>query len=259
MSLAPVQRGSFTMRTSISDLTDRPESLVANPASASRPPSANYSAPNRIFLISPANASGVRARLILGDSARTELAQRLREKGAPLGEIFSFISGLYFRGKLTYARAYANPPSGAEGIFIITASGGLISPDKVFTPRELREVVAGMVHEKHAPYREPLVRDARLLRTLMGHHCEAVLLGSVATPKYVEPLLGIFGERLVFPAEFVGRGDMSRGAMLLRCAREARELEYIPIAGAVRVGRRPPKLPRASRPGILRMPKIKAT
>jgi hypothetical protein len=64
----------------------------------------------RIFLLSPANASGVRARLVLGDSGRTELAQRLRNEGAPLGEVFSFISGLYFRGKLTYARAYANPP-----------------------------------------------------------------------------------------------------------------------------------------------------
>ena len=196
--------------------------------------------------------------MILGDSVRTALTQRIRETGAPLGEIFSFISGLYFRGKLTYARAYANPPSGAGGIFIITASGGLISPDRVFTLRELREVVAGMVHENHAPYREPLERDARSVSTRIGHDCEAVLLGSVATQKYVEPLLGIFRERLLFPEEFVGRGDMSRGGMLLRCAREARELRYVPVAGTVRVGTRPPKLPRASRPGTLRISKIKA-
>ena len=246
------------MRTSISDLANRTEPLAADIVCAPQSASPNRSAPNRIFLISPANASGLRARLILGDSARSELAQRIREKGVPLGEIFSFISGLYFRGKLTYARAYANPPSGAEGIFVITASGGLISPDKVFTLKKLREVVAGTVHENHAPYREPLERDARSLCARIGRHCEAILLGSVATQKYVEPLLGIFGERLLFPAEFVGRGDMSRGGMLLRCAREAHELRYVPVAGAVRVGTRPPKLPRASRPGTLRIPKIKS-
>lgn len=245
------------MRTLTSDLANRVKPLALDQVSAPQAPP-DRSTANRIFLISPANASGVRARLILGDSARTELAQRIRETGAPLGEIFSFISGLYFRGKLTYARAYAQPPPGADGIFIITASGGLISPDKVLTLRELREIVAGTVHENHAPYREPLERDARSLCARIGRHCEAVLLGSVATQKYVEPLLGIFGERLQFPAEFVGRGDMSRGGMLLRCAREAHELRYIPVAGAVRVGTRPPKLPRASRPGTLRISKIKA-
>jgi hypothetical protein len=51
--------------------------------------------------------------------------------------------------------------------------------------------------------------DARLLRDQTGPHCEAILLGSVATPKYIDPLLGIFGERLMFPAEFVGRGDVN--------------------------------------------------
>jgi hypothetical protein len=32
----------------------------------------------------------------LKDTTRSELADRLRDGGAPLGEIFSFISGLYF-------------------------------------------------------------------------------------------------------------------------------------------------------------------
>jgi hypothetical protein len=77
--------------------------------------------------------------------------------------------------------------------------------------------------------------------------CEVVLLGSVATPKYVEPLLGIFGERLMFPAEFVGRGDMSRGGLLLRYAREQAQLTYVPVAGAVRHGARPPRLPKLAR------------
>jgi hypothetical protein len=112
------------------------------------------------------------------------------------------------------------------------------------------------VDEKHEPYRVPLERDAQSLFASMGNCCEAVLLGSVATQKYVEPLLGIFRERLMFPAEFVGRGDMSRGGLLLRCAREERELQYIQVAGAVRSGARPPKLPPGRRSGILRLPKI---
>jgi hypothetical protein len=70
-----------------------------------------------------------------------------------------------------------------------------------------------------------------------------VLLGSIASPKYVDVLLDIFGNRLRFPRDFVGRGDMSRGGLLLRRAREGVELEYARIAGAARHGARPPKLP----------------
>ena len=195
----------------------------------------------------PANVAGIRGRIILGDAARSELAQKLRSEGAPLGEIFSFISGLYFRGKLTYARAYAKPPTGISGVFVITASGGLVSPDQLFTLEKLRNIADGDVHESNSRYRGPLETDARLLLERIGQHCEAVLLGSVATQKYVEPLLGIFGERLKFPAEFVGRGDMSRGGLLLRCAREEVELQYISIAGAVRRGTRPRKLPKLRR------------
>jgi hypothetical protein len=54
----------------------------------------------------------------------------------------------------------------------------------------------------------------------------------------------MFGPRLHFPADFVGRGDMSRGGLMLRCVTEGRELEYAPILGATRRGARPPKLAR---------------
>jgi hypothetical protein len=202
------------------------------------------STPHRIFLLSPANASGRRAKLILGESAHSPLALRLRSQGVPLGEIFSSISGLYFRGKWAYARAYADPPPGIPGVLVITASGGLVSPDKSFRLEELRGIAAGDVDATNLRYRLPLERDARLLCGQMGAHCEAVLLGSIATPKYVEPLLGIFGERLMFPAEFVGRGDMSRGGLLLRRAREQVQLTYVPVAGTVCHGARPPKLPK---------------
>jgi hypothetical protein len=200
-----------------------------------------------IFLLSPANASRVRGNLLLAGPANFALARRLRDEGASLGEIFSFISGLYFRGKLAYARAYADPPPGVPAIAVITASGGLVSPDKVLKLEELRQIVAGRVDASDLRYRVPLDSDARLLRDSVGMDCDVVLLGSIATPKYVDPLLDVFGEQLMFPSEFVGRGDMSRGSLLLRCVREDIQLAYVPAGEAVRRGARPPKLPQVAR------------
>ena len=151
---------------------------------------------------------------------------------------------MYFRGKLAYARAYANPLASLPGVVVITASGGLVSPDKLLTLDELRRIACNKIDVEEKKYRVPLERDARLLRDNLNGSCEIVLLGSIATPKYVEPLLGIFGERLLFPSEFVGRGDMSRGGLLLRCLREQVELKYVPVYGTVRNGTRPAKLPR---------------
>ena len=88
---------------------------------------------------------------------------------------------------------------------------------------------------------------ARALAREIGPECDVVLLGSIASPKYVDVLTAIFGERLQFPIDFVGRGDMSRGGLLLRAARDGHELDYAPIAGAVLHGVRPPKLPRLAR------------
>jgi len=204
----------------------------------------------QIFLISPANVSSLRGNSILSESGKSPLAQRLRATGVELGEIFTFISGLYFRGKLAYARAYADPPPRAAGVAVITASGGLVSPDRVFKLDELRAIVAGQVDAADSRFRVPLERDGRLLRDQMGTNCQVILLGSIATPKYVEPLLGIFGDKLMFPAEFVGRGDMSRGGLMLRCVREEVQLTYLPLAGAERHGARPPKLPKPARPTV---------
>jgi hypothetical protein len=200
--------------------------------------------PKRIFLLSPANASGIRAQHILREQAEFELAVRMREAGAHLGEIFAFISGLYFRGKLAYARAFAEPPENAPGILVITASRGLMSPDAVLTLDDLREIASVPIHEEDERYRNPLERDAQQLMRQIGDACEVVLLGSIATPKYVEPLLGIFGDALLFPSEFVGRGDMSRGGLMLRSAREGVPLSYAPVKNSVRRGSRPPKLPK---------------
>lgn len=208
------------------------------------------SAARRIFLLSPANASGLRARMILSDRAQFALASRLRREGLPLGEIFSFISGLYFRGKLAYAQAFAPAENGEPRAFVITAGGGLIPPETLFTVERLREISSVPIDAKEARYRVPLERDARELQRRVGVECEVVLLGSVATPKYVEPLLGIFGERLMFPAEFAGRGDMSRGGLMLRCANSGEELTYVPVATAMRHGPRPPKLPKLAKQAV---------
>ncbi len=86
-------------------------------------------------------------------------------------------------------------------------------------------------------------RSARALLAEIGPDCDVVLLGSIASPKYVDVLTAIFGERLLFPIDFVGRGDMSRGGLLLRHARDGVELDYVPVLGAARHGSRPPKLP----------------
>ena len=194
--------------------------------------------------MSPASCSGLRARLVFNPKARFDVAERLRSaEGAPLGDVFTFLSGLYFRGKLTYARRYARPPEGTPGVLIITAGSGLVQADEPVTLRHLERFARVPIDAAEERYRRPLARAARALAQ-GADGCEVVLLGSIASGKYVDILGKVFGERLLFPSDFVGRGDMSRGGLLLRRAREGAELEYRPVLGAVRRGHRPPKLPR---------------
>jgi hypothetical protein len=205
------------------------------------------SGPRRIFLLSPVNAAGIRAKMIISERAKFQLAVQLREQGLPLGEVFSFISGLYFRGKMAYANAFGGTPSITPSALVIMAGRGLIPPHTIVRQEDLKKLSTVPIDHRDARFRDPLERDARELSQIAGPHCEVVLLGSIATPKYVEPLLGIFGERLLFPSEFVGRGDMSRGGLMLRCARENVQLTYVPVATAQRHGPRPPKLPKPPR------------
>jgi hypothetical protein len=190
----------------------------------------------RIFLLSPANAGGKRASMLLNERAAFPLAQRFRLEGATLGEAFQFMSGLYFRGKLAYAERFA-----PETSYVITGGRGLVRPGVLISPSDLREIGEVPIDLEEPRYRVPLERDAR---ELCSQGCEVVLLGSVATPKYVEPLLEIFGERLLFPQDFAGRGDMSRGGLLLRCVQSGTELGYVPVLTAMRHGPRPAKLER---------------
>jgi hypothetical protein len=208
------------------------------------PPS---SAEPRIFLLSPAHSGGKRADLLLGGRGRFALADRLRAGGpVELGEAFSFLSGLYFRGKLAYAERFARPPGGVPGVQVITTNRGLLPADTPITSDDLRAFASTEIRADEPSYRDPLHRDLlRLDAAVRDAGVDVVLLGSVASDKYVGVLLEIIGERLRFPSEFVGRGDMSRGALLLRAARAGEELAYAPVAGAVRRGRRPPALSHA--------------
>ena len=186
-----------------------------------------------IFLLSPANLAGVRGKRLLQGTSRFELSLRLQLSQATLGEIFSFVSGLYFRGKLAYASQFARPPVGISGVRIITSSSGLLPPEYLATLDWLRATTESSIDPENPQYRDPLIRDAQLTCGALPQEARVVLLGSIATPKYVAPLLEVFGPRLFYPLDFAGRGDMSRGSLLLRCTRENRELSY-GVLGPVR-------------------------
>ena len=201
-----------------------------------------------MFLLSPANCGGIRARMMLSQNARFDLAQQLQSAaGALLGEVFSFVSGLYFRGKLAHARRFVRPPDPTDpvtagGVLVITSNAGLRAVDTPVTIESFRAFAVGEIDLRNSAYRAPLEQSAKALREAVGADCEVVLLGSVASGKYVDLLLPIFGDRLMFPPDFVGRGDMSRGGLMLRCVMAGFELPYVPLAGAIRHGQRPPKL-----------------
>ncbi len=190
-----------------------------------------------MFLLSPANCRGRRAQQVLSPKATYSVATRLRGGGVPIGELFAHMSGLYFRGKITYATRFGRA-------FVITPDQGLIPADAAITSQVLVRFADAEIDADNPAYREPLEQTARALHDEAGADAQFVLLGSIASEKYVQVLSGIFGSRLVFPATFVGRGDMSRGGLLLRAAAASEELDYVPVIGAVRRGARPPRLGR---------------
>jgi hypothetical protein len=172
------------------------------------------------------------------------LAVRFREGTLTLGDAFAFMSGLYFRGKLAYARAFGRAPSpNANAVLVITPTRGLLPPDDFIDDHLLDEFAAVDVSAGDARYRRPLERDVASLASLLGADGHVVLLGSIATGKYVDVLVDILGARLHYPRAFVGRGDMSRGGLLLRAAASGEELEYAVLTPGLRPrGPRPPKL-----------------
>src|SRR5438552_3001986 len=183
-----------------------------------------------IFLLSPAKLSGKRGQMLLDPEARFALAQALHSsEGAALGEVYSFVSSLYFRGKAAYAAKFTSS-AGSLGAWVITPGGGLCRLTERVTATRLAGWQRVLVGEHNPHFTAPLARHVSELLDSVGTETRFVLVGSVASKKYVAPLLEVLGPRLFYPAKFEGLGDMARGALLLRCARDGHELDYTPAA-----------------------------
>jgi hypothetical protein len=216
----------------------------------------------RAFLISPATAHGPRALSLRRPESNSPFARRLREEGVPLGDVFSFLSGLYFRGKLEYARTFARSHGDEPGVRIITMTDGLVSPDALISRDDLERYATCADGASAAV--ALLEQTAIELSDRLGADADVVLLGSVSTGKYTDLLGPIFGARLLFPRDVLHIGQLARGALFLQRARDRRELEYMSVSDIVRAGRRasirstpaptsierePPEIPsRATRP-----------
>jgi hypothetical protein len=177
---------------------------------------------------------------LMRERSTIALASKLRDGHLTLGEAFSFMSGLYFRGKLAYTRAFGryDPPGLA-----ITPTRGLLALESVVSVDLLREFASVDVDAADDRYRTPLVESVERLKQSLSSDARVVLLGSIATGKYVDVLTTALGERLHFPSDFVGRGDMSRGGLMLRAVSAGIELDYAPLRADVRRhGARPPRL-----------------
>ena len=183
--------------------------------------------PEKVFLLSPANLNGLRAKQLMSPRAKFDAAVMYRSpEGVPIALAFAFMSALYFRGKITYALQFAPP----ENIFVIAPGFGLVGPDFRITQETIKTLQKTEVDVRKRNYRKPLERDTKALAARLSDDAQVVLLGSVASGKYVDILWPILGERLVFPSMFAGLGDMSRGGLLLRAARANRELDYTSLA-----------------------------
>lgn len=197
--------------------------------------------PGKIFLLSPASLNGERAKLLLSPTGRSETARQIRSpEGASLEEVFTFVSSLYFRGKMAYVRRFAAPPPGfpAEGSALVIAPGFGLVPPGWRIDRARAEVLRNTPIDLRCPeYVEPMRQHLRTLRENIPASTPVVLLGSVATGKYVDLLEPVFGQRLLFPRLFAGAGDMRRGSLMLRAARDGEELDYVTL-DAPRHGRR---------------------
>ena len=178
--------------------------------------------------------------MLLREGSDMSFARQMRAGELTLGAAFTFLSGLYFRGKLEYATRFATQP---DSTTIITPTRGLQSPDLLVSAALLREFAGVDLHADNRRYRRALEHDATELAEQLPPHARVVLLGSIATGKYVDVLRPVLGDWLHFPVDFIGRGDMSRGGLLLRHARSGEPLTYQRIDSDTRPrGKRPPKL-----------------
>jgi hypothetical protein len=209
-----------------------------SPAPSTRPLS-------HVLLLSPAHCGGKRARILLRPDASSEAAAQLRRGEMTLGDAFALMSSLYFRGKLAYARAVVERRGATATSLVITPTRGLLAPNTMASVALLEEFASTDIAAGDTRYRAPLERDLALLGRRLADDARVVLLGSIASDKYLEVLAPALGARLHYPPAFIGRGDMSRGGLLLRSAASGLELDYAPLtAQSPRHGTRPPRLDR---------------
>ena len=179
---------------------------------------------SRIFLLSPASTSGLRAKQLASPRAKFPTALRFQAGEVMIAEAFAFMSALYFRGKIAYALHFG----GTDNTFVIAPGFGLVPPTWTMTPERMKKMSRTDVDVKDRTYVKTL-RDTATKLAAAAPDSEVVLLGSIASGKYVDVLWPIFGERLRFPVAFAGLGDMSRGGLMLRAVRADRELEYVKL------------------------------
>ena len=184
-----------------------------------------------VFLLSPAYCGGRRAGIALKPESALPIARHLRDGTLELGAAFAFFSGLYFRGKLAYSLKFGFAAGAdVDPVLVITPTRGLMAPHERVNPELIREFAGVDVSLDDLRYRGPLERDVKLLARNLPDEARVVLLGSVASGKYVDLLRPLLGHRLCYPTAFIGRGDMSRGGLLLRCVDDGTELDYEVLA-----------------------------
>lgn len=180
----------------------------------------------KIFLLSPASLNGVRAKQLMSPRAKFDAAMQYQSpEGVPIARAFAFMSALYFRGKIAYSLHFG----GTENTLVITPGFGLVDPEWRVTEERMKVMRRTDIDLRRRNYRQPLERDANAIASRLEDDAQVILLGSVATGKYVDVLWPIFGSRLRFPGVFAGLGDMSRGGLMLRAVRENRELDYLTL------------------------------
>jgi hypothetical protein len=184
---------------------------------------------DKVFLLSPANFSGVRAKQLTAPGAKFPAAVAFRsESGVAIEDAFSFMSALYFRGKAAYVRRFAPTPAAIQ---VIAPGFGLVPFGWTIDATRFTKLEKTPVDPASRSYRTPLEQHALSLAESVAPDGKVVLLGSVATGKYIDVLWPVFRERLVFPRCFAGLGDMSRGSIMLKASVSGEELDYVPIDG----------------------------
>lgn len=187
-----------------------------------------------IFLLSPARLTGARGRRILAGTGRLSTTDAFTDGSRlPLGSVYASISTLYFRGKLAYARRFGAWDEG-DPVLVITPDRGLAPADMPVDIGTLRDSATVPIALDEPRYVEPLLQSVSALRERLTSEDRVVLLGSIATPKYVDPLGRTLGTHLFVPRDFVGMGEMRRGSLLLGAVAEGRELSYIPAGSTHR-------------------------